>query len=58
MNDTKISNEDFDKIRGALRTADELVTMVISGKPGAIAKALEFARTLSELKRKGIGNLS
>ena len=53
-NTIALPEEDFDTIRRALKSADELCTIVLSGAPGATAKALEYARAINELKKRHI----
>lgn len=47
-----LDEEQLATIGHALDEADDLVSMVISGQPNQIAKALAVARALSDLKRR------
>jgi hypothetical protein len=47
-----LDKEQVDLIRAALDRADELVTMVISGQPSQVPKALAVASALNDLKRR------
>lgn len=49
-----LQDEDFETVKRALKLADELCTIVIAGSPGAQAKALEYARAINDLKKRGI----
>jgi hypothetical protein len=50
-----ITQEAYDAIRAALNAADKLVSLTISGQPGAMRQALDTARALSVVdKRAGL----
>jgi hypothetical protein len=49
----KSIDDDSQRIKDILKLADELTTLVISGRAGSVAKALDFARAISEIRRQG-----
>lgn len=51
MRDTTLDEGQVDDLKRALALADELCTMVISGRPGQQRAALDVVRMLSVLKR-------
>jgi hypothetical protein len=52
--DTVLNSEDATLLKSALNAADDLCTAVISGQPGQMQLALAVARSLGDVRRRGI----
>jgi len=52
-----LEDESVATIEEALKAADNLITAVVSGKPGQIQLALGVSRLIAEIKRKRIVKL-
>lgn len=57
MGTVTLTEEQVEQLKAALKSADSLVTAVISGAPGQQTAALGVARALDGFKRKPIPGL-